>query len=72
MEREDLQKLIADCPLLIRMNDGREFLVEKPEFIAVGDYTAGILVDDNGVKRNVVIGIMNITSVVPHATASSG
>jgi hypothetical protein len=72
MEPDDLQKLIVDCPLLIRMNDGREFLVEKSEFIAVGDYTAGILVDDNGVKRNVVIGLVNITSVAPHATASSG
>ena len=69
MEPQDLNKLIRDCPLLIRMNDGREFFVEKPEFIVVGDYTAGILVDDQGVKRNAVITLMNITSVVPNATA---
>jgi hypothetical protein len=70
MEPTDLKDLISDCPLLIRMNDGREFFVEKPEFIVVGDYTAGILVDHDGVKRNVVIALMNITSVVPHATMS--
>jgi hypothetical protein len=68
MESQELEKLIRECPLLIRMNDGREVFVEKPEFIILGDYTAGILVDDDGVKRNVVIALMNITSVVPHAT----
>jgi hypothetical protein len=68
MESEDLQKMIQECPLLIRMNDGREYFVEKPEFIVVADYTAAILIDDDGVKRNAVIGIMNIASVIPHAS----
>jgi hypothetical protein len=67
MESEDLQKLISECPLLIRMNDGREVFVEKPEFITVGDYTAGVLYDDDGIERNTVISIINITSVIPHA-----
>jgi hypothetical protein len=68
MESEDLQKLIGECPLLIRMNDGREVFVEKSEFITVGDYTAGVLYDDNGVKRNTVISLINITSIIPDAT----
>jgi hypothetical protein len=67
MESDELEKLIRECPLLIRMNDGREVFVEKPEFITVGDYTAGVLYDDDGVKRNTVISIINITSVIPHA-----
>jgi hypothetical protein len=67
IEPDDLQKLIRECPLLIRMNDGREVYVEKPEFITVGD-TAGVLYDDSGVKRNTVISIINITSVIPIAT----
>jgi hypothetical protein len=71
MESDELQKLIRECPLLIRMNDGREVLVEKSEFITVGDYTAGVLYDDNGVKRNTVISLINITSVIPHATAQN-
>jgi hypothetical protein len=71
MESTDLEKLIRDCPLLVRLNDGREYFVEKPEFITVGDYTAGILFNENGVKRNAVIGLMNIAAVIPHATISS-
>jgi hypothetical protein len=45
MEPEELNEMVRDCQLLIRMNDGREYFVEKPEFIHVGDYTAGLLVD---------------------------
>lgn len=69
MEPDDLKDLIRECPILIRMNDGREYFVEKPEFIMVGDYTAGVLVDDDGTKRNSVLTLMNITSVVPDAPA---
>ena len=67
MEPDDLKDLIRECPLLIRMNDGREYFVEKSEFIMVGDYTAGVLVDDDGIKRNSVLSLMNIASVVPDA-----
>jgi len=70
MEHDDLQKMLKECPLLIRMNDGREFFVESSEFIVVADYTAAILVDDGGVKRNAVLTLMNITSVVPNVTAA--
>jgi hypothetical protein len=71
VESDDLEKMISECPLLIRMNDGREYFVEKPEFIVVADFTAAILVVEDGVRRNAVIGLMNIASVIPHATASS-
>ncbi len=67
MEPNDLQQMLKQCPLLIRMNDGREYFVEKPEFIVVADYTAAILIDDEGVKRNAVITLMNIASVLPNA-----
>jgi hypothetical protein len=67
MEPDDLQKLIRECPLIIRMNDGREVFVEKPEFIMVGDYNAAVLYSDNGVMRNTVISLINITSVIPNA-----
>jgi hypothetical protein len=68
MEPDELKDLIRDCPLLIRMNDGREYFVEKPEFIHVGDYTAGLLVDFKGFKGNVVVTLINIASVIPNAT----
>jgi uncharacterized protein (UPF0216 family) len=71
MESEDLQRLLKDCPLLIRMNDGREYFIEKPELIVVADYSAAILVDDNGVKRIAAISLINIASVIQHAAAPS-
>jgi len=67
MEPNDLQKMLQDCPLLIRMNDGREFFIESSEFITVGDYTTSVLIDDEGIKRHAVLSLMNITSVVPNA-----
>ncbi|QEG35007.1 hypothetical protein [Bythopirellula goksoeyrii] len=70
MENSELRELIAECPLQIRMNDGREYFVEKPEFIIVGDYTAGILYDDEGVKRNAVISIINVSCVIPNASVN--
>lgn len=71
MESDDLQKLISDCPLLIRMNDGREYRVEKSEFITVGDYTTSVLINDDGVMRHVVLSLMNIAAVVPSVASSS-
>jgi hypothetical protein len=71
MESDELKDLIRECPLIIRMNDDREYFVEKPEFITVGDYTAGVLISVDGVKRNAVVTLMNITSVIPHAAAPS-
>ena len=68
MESDEFEDLIRECPLLIRTNDGREFFVEKPEFIVVADYSAAILVRDNGVRRINHLSLMNIASVVPHAT----
>jgi len=67
MESDEFQELIRECPLLIRTNDGREFFVEKPEFIVVADYSAAILVHDNGARRINHIALMNVASVVPHA-----
>ncbi len=68
MEPDELKDLIRDCPLLIRMNDGREYFVEKPEFIHVGDYAAGLLVDFKGFKGNPVVTLINIAAVIPNAT----
>jgi hypothetical protein len=69
MESTEFEQLVRECPLLIRMNDGLEYFVERPEFIVVGDYSAAVLVKDNGAKRINHIALMNVTSVVPHSTA---
>jgi hypothetical protein len=68
VEQQDLENLIRQCPRRIRTDDGREYLVEKPEFITVGDYTAAILFDDAGVKRHAVVGL--ISAVIPNGAAS--
>jgi hypothetical protein len=70
-EPDELKEMIRDCPLLIRMNDGREYFVEKPEFIHVGDYTAGLLVDIKNFKGNVAVSLFNIAAVIPNATRPS-
>jgi hypothetical protein len=68
MESDEHEDLIREGPLLIHSNDRREYFVEKPEFIVVGDYSAAILVHDNGVRRINHIALRNIASVVPYAT----
>jgi hypothetical protein len=70
MEQTDLEKLVRQCPLRIRTNDGYEYLVEKPEFITVGDYTASILFDDEGVKRHAIVALINISAVMPEGATS--
>jgi len=69
MRADEFKQLISERPVLIRMNDGREFFIETAQNIMVGDFTAGFLVvDDKGVKRNAVISFTNIAEMVPHAT----
>jgi hypothetical protein len=68
METEEFQELICKRPVLIRMNDGREFFIDKEQTVMVGDYTAGFLVDDEGVKRNAVITLSNVSTVIPRLT----
>lgn len=69
MDSEEFQHSIRKRPVLIRMDDGREFFIEKGQNVMVGDATAGFLVvDDKGVKRNAIITLSNISSVIPRMT----
>ncbi len=71
MEREEFQELLQECPLLVRMNDGREYLVEKPEFVIVGDYAAGILFrNEAGKLLNAVVSLLNISTVLTKFSAA--
>jgi hypothetical protein len=63
MEKHNIEDLIPDCPLLVRMNDGREYLVEKAEFISVAEYTTAILFTHEGKKRHTVVSNLNIASI---------
>jgi hypothetical protein len=69
MRADEFQQCIRERPVLIRMNDGREFFIDEHQNVMVGDYAAGFLViDDSGVKRNAVISFSNIVDVTPRAT----
>lgn len=65
MEKDDLEGQLKNCPIKIRMNDQAEYLVEKPEFITIGDYTVSILTKRAGAMRHTLLSLMNITSVEP-------
>lgn len=65
MEKKDLEEQLPNCPLRIRMNEGREYDVEKPEFIMIGSYTASVLIRKDGAMRPVLLTMVNITSVEP-------
>ena len=68
MRAEEFQQMIRERPVLIHMKDGRKFFIEKEQNVMVGDFTAGFLVDDEGVKRNAIITLSNISSVIPRAS----
>lgn len=63
MEADELRAMVATCPLRITMTTGEVFQVEKPEFILVADYTATVLVQRDGVMRNVHLVLVNIANV---------
>jgi hypothetical protein len=65
MKSEEFEQLIRQRPVLIRMIDGREFLIEPGQNVMVGDFTVGFLVKVDGVRRNAVVSLRNIASVTP-------
>lgn len=71
MEKEEFEELIKECPLLVRMNDGREYRIEKPEFVIVGDYAASILYrNEKGKLLNAIASLINISTVLTNASLS--
>lgn len=69
MEKEEFEQLLGECPLLVRMNDGREYLIEKPEFVIIGDYAAGILFrNEEGKLVNAVASLINISTVLTNVS----
>lgn len=65
MEKHDLEDQLRNCPLRLRMSDGRAYVVEKPEFITVGDYTASVLLHREGAMRHSLLDLLSITAVEP-------
>ena len=69
MEKEEFEQQLGECPLLVRMKDGREYFVEKPEFVIVGDYAAGILFrNQEGKLVNAVASLISISTVLTNVS----
>jgi hypothetical protein len=63
MDREELMDLLRSGPTLIRMNDGREYLVENLEWVTVSTMAAHVLRrSDDGKLRAVILPLVTMTS----------
>jgi len=65
MDRDELTALIAEGPVLIRMNDGRSYVVSGPEFATVSDISAAVLYRDEegGKYRHIHLPLVTMSGV---------
>jgi hypothetical protein len=70
MERQELNALIAQGPIRLRMNDGRAYDVEKPEFVSVSDISAAVPYrGDDGKLRHMHLPLVTMSGVEPLKTS---
>jgi hypothetical protein len=66
MDREELNALVRQGPIRIRMNDGRSYDVENHDWISVSDIAAAVLYRaDDGKLRHVHLPLVTMTAVEP-------
>ncbi len=65
MDRKELTQLISEGPILIRMNDGREYMVESVQFATVSDISAAVLYRDeeDGKYRHIHLPLVTMSGV---------
>lgn len=63
MEPDELKDALRQGPVRIKMNNGDTFDVPHSEFISVGDYTAALLIRENGQARHRIVTLVNISDV---------
>ena len=70
MDREELNALVRQGPIRIRMNDGRFYDVENHDWISVSDISAAVLYrGDDGKLRHVHLPLVTMSAVEPLAAA---
>jgi hypothetical protein len=70
MDREELTTILHDTPVVIRMNDGREYEVPSREFVTVSDIAASVLYRHaDGKLRHVYLPLVTMSGVEPLASA---
>ena len=69
MDRKELLAMIEAGPIIIRMNDGREYSVEHPREALVTDIAAYVMYRDeeDGKLRAMVLPLITMSGVVPAA-----
>ncbi|MEM1305420.1 MAG: hypothetical protein AAGG46_11020 [Planctomycetota bacterium] len=71
MEPDNLRDLVQACPFRLTMINGETFDIEQPEFIMVAEFDVAVLVNRDGVKRNVLLALDNIASAESIAKSAS-
>ena len=71
MQPDSLRDLVQACPIRLTMKNGEMLDVEKPEFIMVAEFDVAVLVDRDGVKRNVLLALDNIANAESIAPSPS-
>jgi hypothetical protein len=66
MDREELNAILQNVPIRIRMNDGRSYDVPSREFITVSDIAASVLYRaQDGKLRHVYLPLVTMTAIEP-------
>jgi hypothetical protein len=69
MDRQELTAILDACPVVVRMNDGREYEVISKEMITVSDIAASILYrHTDGKLRHVYLPLVTMSAVEPAAS----
>ena len=64
MDREELNKILEDCPVRITMNDGSAFIVPSREMALCSDIKLTLLAPDKeGVLRDVYLPLVTMAKV---------
>jgi len=64
MNEKELKAAVDAGPVAIRMNDGREYMVESNQFITVGPSTAAVLCrEDDGEYYHSILPLITMSGV---------
>jgi len=63
MDPEELKSIMQAGPFIIRMNDGRSYDVQGPDYILIGQMSAVVLCKgEDGKWRNITLPLVTMTA----------
>ena len=73
MDKEGIEQLYEQFPLMIRMNDGREYVVDSLRDITCAQNYAYVLYrEESGRLRSVLLPYVSMSAVEPDYQATAG